>query len=394
MNFVEEINPLSAVACLAVTLWLVKVTKIESLMPTKSDRLTQIDGLRAILALSVFFHHFAIFYQWRHIGEWTGLKSQFYSVLGSFGVIGFFMITGFLFFGKIKAVRGNLDLNKFYIGRVFRLYPVWLFSVLCIYIEGLWASHFQVREYLVPNLDKWLFFIGAGVNQVLDTPMLNASVQWSLIYEWIFYLSIPAVAFVWKRLGLGTWVVFYLTVLTLWLRATPFHIPNNDFDLTLFAPFALGGLASELARLEFVRRHAKTLKVTGAMLVILALFLVSFMSAYSLAAYLLLAAFFLPICAGNDIFGFLKWKPLVFLGEISYDIYLFHGITLYTLYRLIFRHLMEKTTTDWQVFLCMLSSMICVVIVSSLVHYFVERPALKMVGKLYNIDRTQELAAP
>ena len=394
MNFVEQINPLSTVVCLTIAFWLVKITKIESLMPTKSDRLTQIDGLRAILALAVFFHHFAIFYQWRHIGDWTGLKSQFFSVLGSFGVIGFFMITGFLFFGKIKAVRGNLDLNKFFIGRVFRLYPVWLFSVLCIYGEGLWASHFHIKEYLVPNLDKWLFFIGAGVNQVLDTPMLNASVQWSLIYEWIFYLSIPIVACVWKRFGLKTWVVFYLTVLTLWLRATPFHIPNNDFDFSLLAPFALGGLASELSRLEFVRTHAKTLPVTIGMFVLFAIFITMFTSAYSLAAYLLLAAMFLPICAGNDIFGFLKWKPVVFLGDISYDIYLFHGITLYTLFRLIFRNLLERSVNDWQVFLCMLLSTICVIVVSSLVHYFVERPSLKLAGKIYNIDRTQELAAP
>ncbi len=302
------------------------------------------------------------------------------------------MITGFLFFSKIKAVRGKLDLNRFFLGRVVRLYPVWLFSVLCMYGEGLWASKFRIHEYLIPNLDKWLFFVGAGINQVADTPMLNASVQWSLMYEWLFYLSIPAIAFFWLKLGLKTWVIFIAVVLSLWLRCSPVESPY--FDASLIAPFILGGFVSELSRLEFVRSRAKTVPVTAAIIVLFLLFISNYQSAYSLSAYMLLAAIFLPICAGNDLFGFLRWQPVVYLGEISYDIYLFHGITLYTLFRLIFRNQLERAVSEWQVLMLMLLSTLAVITVSSLVHFIIERPSMKLVGKIYGIDRTQELAAP
>ncbi len=89
MTFVEQANPLFAVVCLAIAIWVVKLTRISNVVPQRNDPLTQIDGLRSILALAVFFHHFTIFYQWRHIGEWTATKSHFYQVLGSYGVIDF-----------------------------------------------------------------------------------------------------------------------------------------------------------------------------------------------------------------------------------------------------------------------------------------------------------------
>ena len=39
-------------------------------------------------------------------------------------------------------------------------------------------------------------------------------------------------------------------------------------------------------------------------------------------------AFFL-ICEGGDIFGLLTMKPVIRLGEISYSIYLLHGVFLF-----------------------------------------------------------------
>lgn len=66
-----------------------------------SGRFTAIDGLRAYLSLFVFFHHFFIFYKWKESGKWEKPEILFIDDLGQVSVAIFFIITGFLFIGKI-----------------------------------------------------------------------------------------------------------------------------------------------------------------------------------------------------------------------------------------------------------------------------------------------------
>jgi peptidoglycan/LPS O-acetylase OafA/YrhL len=380
--------------CFALALLLVKITRINRIFPLKQERLSQVDGLRGILAMSVFYHHFTVFYQWRHTGLWTSPPSNFYSLLGPFGVVVFFMITGFLFFGKIKAVRGHMDFNKFYVSRLFRLYPVFLLSVFAMYIVALCKTHFKLNGPLFDPLDSWFFFQQAAINGIGETGAFNASVQWTLTYEWFFYLLLPIVAYFWRKLDLSPWVIFYLAVIMLYFRYAPCTIPIVGLDSSLLAPFALGGLVSEVSRIKIVRTHANTTTTTVLLGILLAVFLSNWSTAYSMSAYIVLAVMFLPICAGNNFFGFLNSGPMVFLGEISYDIYLFHGIVNYSLYVLILPGVMDGNISQARLFWFMLLATVVTVAVSSLAHFLVERPFLNLGASITRKDRIQELAAP
>lgn len=377
-------------ACFALAFVLIRISKIHRILPTKQERLAQLDGLRGILAMSVFYHHFTVFYQWRLTGAWTTPGSTFYAVLGPFGVILFFMITGFLFFGKIRSSRGHLDFNKFYISRLFRLYPAFLFSVFCMYLMAFWFTHFKVQGELFEPLDKWFIFQQEAINGVGETGAFNASVQWTLSYEWFFYLLLPIIAYLWKKLDLQPWAIFYLCAVTLFFRYSPCTLPILGFDCSLLAPFALGGLVSEVCRLEIVRSHANSLTTTFLLGALAVIFLNTYSSAYSLGAYVILAVMFLPICAGNNFFGLLSSGPMVFLGEISYDIYLFHGIVNYTLFIFILPGSMEATKSQGYLFLLMILATIGTVALSSLVHFFIERPFLKL-GSIIGRSKVHEL---
>src|SRR3979490_3443378 len=72
-------------------------------------RTETLDGLRGFLALSVFIHHFVITHRYLQSGIWDYPPSAFYTLLGQVGFGVFFMITGFLFWGKLLDARGRPD---------------------------------------------------------------------------------------------------------------------------------------------------------------------------------------------------------------------------------------------------------------------------------------------
>ena len=126
----------------------------------------------------------------------------------------------------------------------------------------------------------------------------------------------------------------------------------------------------------------------------LAVLLLGFNSAYSISAYLLLFAFFTPVALGNSLFGLLRLRTVIFLGEISYDIYLFNGIVLFTTFTILMPTALEHAGTDGRLLSLMLIAGVGVLVVSTLVHLGVERPMLRLGGRLSPIDRLQQLAAP
>ena len=70
-------------------------------------RISALDGLRGFLVIGVFLHHAAHWYMNIITGTWHGAPSQFYSNLGPACVALFFMITAFLFYGKILRNGGQ-----------------------------------------------------------------------------------------------------------------------------------------------------------------------------------------------------------------------------------------------------------------------------------------------
>jgi peptidoglycan/LPS O-acetylase OafA/YrhL len=53
-------------------------------------------------------------------------------LLGPFGVSMFFMITGYLFYSQLLKGKGRPNWKKLYIGRVFRIIPLYWFAVALV----------------------------------------------------------------------------------------------------------------------------------------------------------------------------------------------------------------------------------------------------------------------
>ena len=125
---------------------------------TISTRYETIDGLRGFLAIGVYIHHTVIWHQYLNKGVWDVPKSNLYTLLGQGSVSLFFMITSFLFVSKIiNATNGVFNLKQFFISRLYRLTPLYLFTIILLVIIVMSITNWQLN---VP----WLTFLNSIIS--------------------------------------------------------------------------------------------------------------------------------------------------------------------------------------------------------------------------------------
>lgn len=280
-------------------------------------RASMVDGLRGWLALGVFFTHAAGMYDYVVAGHW-GTVPFFYGMTGQIGVSLFFMITGFLFWGRVLRAAGPLDAEALYFSRLRRLVPMYLFSVLMVLLVAGILSGFALQvgpAELLHELRAWFsfgFMVTGDLNGVRGAHHINA-VYWTLAFEWTFYLALPLLAFLAHR---GRSCMLVPLAFLYGLQA----------PVTL--NFLCGALAAIIAERKVVngwlqRWFLAPLPVAALLAVLL------FPSAYALAPIGLMFVFFLFVTGGNSLFGLLASRPARLLGTVSYSIYLVHCIVLY-----------------------------------------------------------------
>ena len=386
------ISPLLAILTLLIVVVVIKLLGLPRFTDSKVGHLASIDGIRGLLAIFVVFHHFYESYTYQVTGTWGSQSSPIYSLFGTAAVTIFFMITGFLFLGKIRAVRGNVDFNRFFVGRIFRIVPVYIVSVILIYFTTFCMTGFHVDRNLQVGLDQWVLFHAAVINDYANSTFIGAGVFWTLRYEWIFYFSIPVISFLWSRLQLQSWVVGLAAITCLYFHSA--SVPFVGIDCGQLAPFVLGGLVGEVGRVAALRRFA--VGRWGAILSIVTMTIIFsvFSTAYSVSGNVLLFIFFLPIALGNSVFGFLRLPAVRFLGEISFDIYLLHGIVIFILFTVLMPNTLSGIQTSWGMLAAMLITTFAVIALSLVVHLLVERPMLRFGRSVVLIDNVQTLAAP
>ena len=94
-----------------------------------------------------------------------------------------------------------------------------------------------------------------------------------------------------------------------------------------------------------------------------------FKDSYGIFQFMILGIVFTFIMLGNSIFGILNRNFSKFLGEISYSIYLIHGLVLYIVFKVITENLPEIYYMPFVLLL--------VIIVATLTFKYIEFPANK-----------------
>jgi peptidoglycan/LPS O-acetylase OafA/YrhL len=285
-----------------------------------------IDGLRAIAVGSVVaFHAFPKLLP----GGFTGVDI-------------FFVISGYLISDILLAeiVEGRFSILRFYQRRTRRIFPALVVVMLATLLLG-WAfllnpefwrlgCHIAASSLFTENFLLWSeagYFDAASH----EKPLLHL---WSLAVEEQFYIFWPILLYgAWRLVGRTSWLLVIILVPSLLLSvhdaavdpAAAFYSP-----LSRFWELMIGAGLAELrrSRLHFPAALREAQSWTGAALLVLALVLIDEHRPFpGLWALLPTLGAALLIAAGDECWinrRLLATPPMVFVGTISYPLYLWH----------------------------------------------------------------------
>lgn len=353
-----------------VSFLLLRYTQKANILMAKENRNMQIDGLRGFLAFSVFLHHSIITRAFNETGLWQAPISNIYNQLGQTAVALFFMITGFLFFGKLIEQKSKFDYVNLYLNRIFRLYPIYIIVIIVVIIGSFASMGLAFNRSLLKSIydiANWIVFKAHPIDGYAHSSLIVAGVTWTLPYEISFYLALPIIGFIldWKTNRSALIVsIFSLIACVILYR---FNLHALRYAL-LFLGGMLGTLASRNTKIQKV---AKTWYMSVIAIILLALEMILFHDPYKLFPTIMLTMVFCIIASGNSVFSLLNAKPIRWMGEISYSTYITHGILLW-----IVMERLPKTYSPLQYVIMNILVAIVLVLLNSATYLYVEVPGI------------------
>ncbi|HEY1962886.1 MAG TPA: acyltransferase family protein, partial [Rhizomicrobium sp.] len=314
-------------------------------MVTKSHYRPDIDGLRALAVLAVVLFHY-------HVSGFRG---------GFVGVDVFFVISGFLITGLIHTEmrEGRFSLRQFYERRIRRIFPG-LFALLiaAIVAAGLiffpnslarFGRSLLATAFFGANFEFWR---EAGYFDVAadQKPLLHL---WSIAVEEQFYLIFPALLLLLgasskRRLLAVVGLIFVASLgFSIWsARHAPgagyYLLPSRMWELMLGALLALGAVKAPQPRVA-----RETISFVGLALISIGIIVYSRHTPFPGAAALAPCVGTALVIAAGESAAFnrmLSVRPVVFVGLISYSLYLWHW-PLYVFARAVLVHPLTPAET-------------------------------------------------
>ena len=289
----------------------------------------QLDGLRFISFLAVFFYH--------------NNPNKFW--FGSYGLPLFFVLSGFLITGILLENEGNSvprRLFTFYVRRFLRIFPAYYLLLIVLLILGK-LPFVRWNFFYLFNVKLFLLSLQNGLGPFLHHWQSSGVHFWTLCVEEQFYLLYPLILLLTPRIWRVRLLVAFLMasiacrmVLSRWLSASYFGVL-----LPVCGEYLLwGALVTYLSKKEMPARIRPSAILYGGLAMLVLLFLrgkpdmpagtLPFRTAnlptlYGIGFSLLVWG----LWAGEDsvLARFLSWKPIAYLGKISYGLYLVHLFT-------------------------------------------------------------------
>lgn len=354
----------------------VNTTRLNTSQHTAITREYNIDALRFFLATFVLFSHNECVYFLFTMGNWTHNNPYNY-FLGQFGVSIFFIISGYLFYGKISEKTQWIN---FYIKRIFRIFPIaYLSSILCIliaiYIGYKQSNHFGINE--LQNIFYW--FDGSiinyrpGIAGYNDSNFINAGVTWTLAWEWKLYFFLPLITYLTIK-GKKPLLIFSILAMAIFIYS------KYKFNTASYiALFCIGGLIFESKNVINFKINKQILNIGATAAFILCLFFGKNHNPYSHNILFFYAVFFFCIAHGADLFGLLRIQGFIRLGDASYSIYLLHGIFWFVLFKIMYHFDIQNL---WVRYGLQTFTFIIICIACSLVYKYYEYPMMNLGRKL------------
>lgn len=288
----------------------------------------EVDGLRAVAVIPVILFHAG--FEW-FSGGFVGVDVFF--------VVSGYLITGIIY-GEIR--RGDFSIVKFYERRVRRILPALFFvSITCLVFAWFWMLPTEFKRLSESLVAVNLFVSNIYFWQSLDYFTGPAEMQpflhtWSLAVEEQFYLFFPIFMLLAARFRkfflLSVIVTGGLVSLLLAEYAASNHPTANFYLLPTRAWELMAGAIIAIytydRNLSFSLLSRNIGSAAGLLLIAYAVFFFDEATPFPglWAVIPVLGTSLVILFAGDkDFIGrFLKWRPIVGIGLISYSAYLWH----------------------------------------------------------------------
>ncbi len=320
---------------------------------SKAERVASLTGIRAVAALLVLATHAAY-----TTGKYThGYIGLVYSRM-EIGVPIFFVLSGFLLFAPwVKAVAAGAaapSVRRYAWHRVRRIMPAYVVTVLIAYLIYHWRTAGPNPGHTVMGLIRNLTLTQIYTDNYLYSYLHQGLTQmWSLAVEVAFYVVLPFMAYLllvvlcrrrWRPALLLTGLGALVLITPAWLilvHTTDFLPDGARLWLPTYLAWFIGGMTLAVLQQMGVQVYA----LVCVPLAVVCYFIVSTpiagaptTSPSELVEALFKAAFYAvtatlavaPLALGDrGLYAkVLASRPMVFLGEISYEIFLIHLVTM------------------------------------------------------------------
>ncbi len=364
--------------------------KTKQLLP----RIKELDGLRGIAILMVISFH----YLNNQLENNHDKTSKIISKLTAYGWVGvdlFFVLSGFLIGSVLIANKNSPYFFKtFFIRRIVRIIPNY-FLLLIVFVIIWSLPYFDRNTFLAVHepVPVWSYFLMVHNFYIAHFQNFGnraLSVSWSIAIEEQFYLLFPFIVFFIRNKWLPYLLLFFV-ILAVVVRS----LFTNWIPQYVLLPSRLDGLAigfliayAHLGNIINANR-LKVVRLLWALLVVVmcaCAFLFWRYNDIGVIKHTLFATAFAAVLIFALVYphtwygSLLRNKILVWIGTISYSLYLFHYLILGLAY-----HISGKNGIKMQSFgdaVITIIAFACSLAISYLIYRVLELPMVRF-GKKY-----------
>ncbi|MGE7182776.1 acyltransferase family protein [Peribacillus sp. NPDC006672] len=366
-----------------------------------TSRYEEFDSLRGLAALIVLIGHYLMVYPayanykydsnspyMIYLFKETPLRLFFSS--GNESVILFFVLSGFVLYLSVTSAKFRY--STYLIKRVFRIYIPYLVAISLAILAKRLLSHIDL-----PFITDWF----SKSWTALDTPSLLIehllfigqfntdaynNVIWSLVHEMRISIVFPVLVllFIRRKLKyslLWLFVLIFSSTVCLYLFGSSVDITSIILSFHYSTLFLMGAMLAKYRHTLFAYtfKMKKTVKTSLLMWAIICFMYegiigeVDFLNNYIFRDYVVscgVCIFITMSVSSQTVSTLLRSRMLTFLGKISYSLYLYHLISLFSFMYLFYNKLPTGLILVFSFFFSFL--------LSSVAYLFVEKPCMSL----------------
>ncbi|WP_123852782.1 acyltransferase family protein [Chryseobacterium shandongense] len=338
-------------------------------------KISQITFTRFIAAMAIVISHFnkdLFLYKIKFISD--------IFLRANVGVSYFFILSGFIMIVAYHK-KEKIEYLDFYRNRIARIYPLYVVGLLLYFVTRYSDFGFYKTFLYLSGIQSWL----PGKALILNFP------GWSISVEFLFYLVFPWLYnYLYSKGNKSIWIIAVLIWIgtqvfsNLYINSLSYKGPHTDSHefIHYFPPWHINEfLIGSLTGIFFVKNRKEKNYDLAIVLVFIAILLslvfIPLNFHNGLMAIFFVPAIYMISCNNGMITKVFSMKPLEFLGEISYAIYIIHIPVLYILRSFLWDnfHISQSNAVFWIYILVLM-------VVSALFYQHVEKPMRDYLRKL------------